>query len=63
MDVRILYERVVREAMHVEDLRAYLHRPTLCRVWPQPYLPRKARDLWEARFGALAPALTAPAVA
>jgi hypothetical protein len=50
----LMYERVIRESMQVEDLRAYLHGPTLRRVWHQLWLPRKVRGLWEARFQALA---------
>jgi hypothetical protein len=50
----LLYERVVRESMRVDDLRAYLHGPTLRRVWRQLWLPRKVRTLWESRFQSLA---------
>jgi hypothetical protein len=46
----LMYERVVRESMRVDDLRAYLHGPTLRRVWRQLWLPRKVRTLWESRF-------------
>jgi hypothetical protein len=45
-----MYERVVRESMRVDDLRAYLHGPTLRRVWRQLWLPREVRTLWESRF-------------
>ena len=50
----LMYERVIRESMRVEDLRTYLHGPTLRRVWSQLWLPRKVRVLWESRFRALA---------
>jgi hypothetical protein len=51
--LNIMYERVIREAMHAEDLDAYLHGPTLVRVWPQLWLPVKVRRMWEARFPSL----------
>lgn len=51
--LNVMYERVIRESMHTEDLRAYLHGPTLVRVWPQLWLPAKIRRLWQARFPSL----------
>lgn len=50
----LMYERVIRESMRVEDLRTYLHGPTLRRVWGQLWLPRKVRGMWESRFRSLA---------
>jgi hypothetical protein len=50
----LMYERVIRESMQVDDLRAYLHGPTLRRVWRQLWLPRRVRTLWESRFQNLA---------
>jgi hypothetical protein len=44
-----MYENVLRESIRVEELRAYLHGPTLIRVWPQLNLPRAVRAAWEAR--------------
>jgi hypothetical protein len=44
-----MYENVLREAIRVDELRAYLHGPTLIRVWPQLNLPRVVRAAWEAR--------------
>jgi len=49
----LMYERVIREAMRVEDLRTYLHGPTLRRVWGQLWLPRKVREMWESRLRGL----------
>jgi hypothetical protein len=54
--LNVMYERVIRESMRVEDLRSYLDGATLRRVWRQLWLPRKVRQLWEGRFGSLAPA-------
>lgn len=49
----LMYERVIRESMRVEDLRAFVHGPTLANVWRQLWLPRKVRTLWESRFPSL----------
>jgi hypothetical protein len=52
--LNVMYERVIRESMHVEDLRTYLHGPTLQRVWRLLWLPPRVRRLWESRFRSLA---------
>jgi hypothetical protein len=52
--LNLMYERVIRESMRVEDLRAYLDGRMLQRVWRQLWLPRKVRGLWESRFSELA---------
>jgi hypothetical protein len=52
-DVRLMYERVLREALRVDDLRAYLNRGLLIAVWADLFLPPQVRALWERRFGAL----------
>jgi hypothetical protein len=44
-----MYENVLREAIRVDELRAYLHGPTLVRLWPQLNLPRAVRAAWETR--------------
>lgn len=49
----LMYEVVIRESMRVEDLRTYVHGPTLARVWRRLWLPRKARSLWESQFPSL----------
>lgn len=49
----LMYERVIRESMRVEDLRTFVHGPTLVRVWRQLWLPRKVRMLWESRIPSL----------
>jgi hypothetical protein len=48
-----MYENVLREAVRVDELRTYLHGPTLRRVWPELNLPRGVRAAWEARHAAL----------
>jgi hypothetical protein len=44
-----MYENVLREAIRVDELRAYLDGATLVRVWPQLNLPRAVRAAWETR--------------
>lgn len=51
--LRWMYENVLREAVRVDELRTYLHGPTLVRVWPQLNLPHGVRAAWEARHPAL----------
>jgi hypothetical protein len=58
-----MYENVLREALHVDELRTYLHGPTLIRVWPELNLPRGVRAAWEARHPRLRHAQTAPTTA
>nr|WSX81772.1 hypothetical protein OH826_18760 [Streptomyces sp. NBC_00899] len=58
-DLVLMYERVIREAPTPEDLRAYLHGPTLRRLWPHLFLPVEARTAWLARFPALGSAAAA----
>jgi hypothetical protein len=53
--LRLMYERVIRESMNVDDLRAYLDGATLRPVWRQLWLLRKVRRLWEDRFRTLLP--------
>ena len=43
------YANVLREAVQVEDLRAYLDGATLQRLWPKLNLPRGVRRAWEER--------------
>jgi hypothetical protein len=46
----LMYERVIREAAHIDDLRTYLNASILIRVWPRLFLPVMARQTWEACF-------------
>ncbi|WP_188191466.1 hypothetical protein [Nonomuraea sp. SYSU D8015] len=48
--VVLMYERVIREASHLDDLRTYLNQETLVRIWPRLYLPVNARQAWETIF-------------
>ncbi|MEU7002970.1 hypothetical protein [Nonomuraea sp. NPDC046570] len=51
--VGLMYERVIREATRMDDLRMYLNRETLIRIWPYLYLPAAVRKAWETRFPGL----------
>ena len=44
-----MYENVLRESIRVDELRSYLHGPTLVRLWPELNLPRAVRAAWETR--------------
>ncbi|MBO3738684.1 hypothetical protein [Actinoplanes flavus] len=44
-----MYENVLREAIRVDELRAYLEGGLLVRLWPELNLPRGVRAAWEAR--------------
>jgi hypothetical protein len=54
-ELGLMYERVIRESMRVDDLRSFLNGATLRRVWDRIFLPRTVRRLWEARFPDLHP--------
>ena len=56
-----MYETVLREATHPEELGRWLDGPTLVRLWPHLVLPPEVRRLWEARFPELATARQAAA--
>jgi hypothetical protein len=48
-----VYEIVLREAIRLDELRAWLDAATLRRIWPDLYLPRGVRRAWEERHPAL----------
>jgi hypothetical protein len=50
---RLMYERVIREAMSADTLRRYLNRVLLTSIWPIMYLPRRVKASWESRFPVL----------
>ncbi|NDL56768.1 hypothetical protein [Phytoactinopolyspora mesophila] len=49
-ELSVMYERVLREAMDVEDLCRYVNGAMLRRAWPRMFLPGRVRALWEERF-------------
>ena len=44
---RSMYEHVLREASHRDELAAHLNRDLLVAVWPDLALPRGVRQAWE----------------
>lgn len=48
-----MYETVLTESVHPDELWTWLHGPTLTRLWPQLYLPRGVRRAWEERHPVL----------
>ncbi|MGV9766375.1 hypothetical protein [Micromonospora tulbaghiae] len=44
-----MYETVLTEAVRTDELRTWLHGPTLVRLWSTLYLPRTVRRAWEER--------------
>ncbi|MGW3660331.1 hypothetical protein ACWD6R_33885 [Streptomyces sp. NPDC005151] len=54
VDLRMLYETVIREAMHVEELRQFLDSMLPSAVWQRLWLPPRVRLMWEGRFPELA---------
>ena len=50
-----MYERVIREATRIEDLRAYVNGMALREAWRR-FLPARVRQIWEERFPVLRPA-------
>ncbi|MDG4830916.1 hypothetical protein O7627_16600 [Solwaraspora sp. WMMD1047] len=51
--LRSTYETVLTEAIRADELRAWLDRVTLIRVWDELYLPRGVRRAWEERHHVL----------
>lgn len=49
-ELSLMYERVLNEAMNVDDLRRFLNGRMLQQVWRQMFLPVRVRGLWEDRF-------------
>ena len=60
-DVVLMYERVIRESQTAADLHTYLNASVLRRVWPDLFLPLRARDLWQTSFPQLSMARAAAA--
>jgi hypothetical protein len=51
-----MYETVLREASHADDLIRWLDAATLMRIWTALVLPPRLRRAWESRFPDLAAA-------
>jgi hypothetical protein len=48
-----MYETVLTEAVTLDELRRWLHGPTLVRLWPDLFVPRGVRRAWQERHPAL----------
>lgn len=48
-----MYEMVLTDAVTVEELRTWLHGPTLQRLWPDIFVPQGVREAWELRHPGL----------
>lgn len=59
--LRSMYQVVLGEAIHAEELTEYLNRDTLLAAWPDLYLPKGVRRAWEERHPALRAARVAAA--
>ncbi|HCT77578.1 MAG TPA: hypothetical protein DGG94_16025 [Micromonosporaceae bacterium] len=44
-----MYQIVLREAVTIEELRAWINGDLLTRLWPNLHLPRAVRRAWEER--------------
>jgi len=44
-----MYQTVLCEAVTPDELRTWLHGPTLIQLWPDLYLPTGVRQAWEER--------------
>lgn len=45
--LRSMYEKVLRDAIRMDELTAYLNGGRLVAVWPDLFLPRDVRRAWE----------------
>ena len=50
---RWLYQTVLREAVRMEDISAYLDGDRLIALWPDLFLPPGIRRAWEEQHSAL----------
>jgi hypothetical protein len=58
--LRWMYQTVLREAVHPEELTTYLNGQMLAAVWRDLFLPLGVRQAWEERHPVLC-AVVAPA--
>lgn len=47
--LRSMYEKVLRDAIRMDELTTYLNGGRLIDVWPDLFLPRDVRRAWEDR--------------
>jgi hypothetical protein len=46
----VMYERVIREATRVDDLRSFINEEVLRQVWDRLFLPARVQRSWEDHF-------------
>jgi hypothetical protein len=51
--LRSMYEKVLREAIRMEELTRFVNGSTLIAVWRDLFLPRDVRQAWEDRHPVL----------
>jgi hypothetical protein len=59
--LRSMYQVVLGEAIHAEELTSYLNQDTLIAVWPDLHLPKAVRRAWEEHHPLLRAARAAAA--
>lgn len=52
-DLRIVYERVLREAADAAEVAHFVNGSVLVQIWPRLWLPQRVRQAWEERFAEL----------
>jgi len=60
-EVRAFYQRVLNESLSVAQLETFLNKEILVDLWPNLWLDREVKKLWEERFPELAPQSSAAA--
>jgi hypothetical protein len=51
--LRSMYEKVLRDAVRMDELTTYLNGSRLIDVWPDLYLPKDVRQAWEGQHPVL----------
>ena len=51
--LRSMYEKVLRDAIRMDELTTYLNGGRLVAVWPDLFLPRDVRRAWEGQHPVL----------
>lgn len=55
-----MYQVVLNEATHVDELRQWLNGSALIALWPKLWIPAAVRNPWEARYPQLSSATRSP---
>ncbi|BCL27568.1 hypothetical protein GCM10017557_24270 [Streptomyces aurantiacus] len=49
-DLRVFYVTVIRETMHIEDVRTLLNGRFLADLWPRLWFSPQVRGAWKSRL-------------